>query len=89
MKSYNLSFKNYSFSTHSYNISFVNYNTYFYLDIFMYGKDLILKIGTKVLKENVEYSILLLTVFLLICRRKKGLNYSNYHLSICGIFLRC
>lgn len=55
----------------------------------MYGKDLILKIGTKVLKENVEYSILLVTVFLLICRRKKGLNYSNYHLSICGIFLRC
>ena len=46
----------------------------------MYGKDLILKIGTKVLKENIEYSILLVTVFKrLICRSKKGLNYSNYH----------
>ena len=45
----------------------------------MYGKDLILKIGTKVLKENTEYSIL--CVFKrLICRRKKCLNYSNYHL---------
>ena len=45
----------------------------------MYGKDLILKIGTKVLKGRIFNSTSDCVFKRLICRRKKGLNYSNYH----------